>query len=43
VLNQPFPTFPLIGPRTADEIRSSLSALKIELSSDELKWLNLEA
>lgn len=43
VLNQPFPTFPLIGPRTPDEIRSSLLALAIKLSPDELKWLNLEA
>ncbi len=42
VLNQPFPTFPLIGARTVDEIRSSLSALKIQLSPDELKFLNLE-
>ena len=42
VLCQPFPTFPLIGARTPDEIRSSISALKIELSPDELKSLNLE-
>ncbi len=42
VLNQPFPTFPLIGPRTIDETRSSLSALDIALTPDEVKWLNLE-
>lgn len=42
VLNQPFPTFPLIGPQSIDETRSSLSALSIQLSPDEVKWLNLE-
>ena len=43
VLNQPFPTFPLIGPRTLEELRTSLPALNIELTEDELAWLNLEA
>jgi predicted dehydrogenase/aryl-alcohol dehydrogenase-like predicted oxidoreductase len=42
VLNQPFATFPLIGPRTIRECRTSLPAVDIELSADELKWLNLE-
>jgi aryl-alcohol dehydrogenase-like predicted oxidoreductase len=42
VLAQPFPTFPLIGPRQMRETRSSLAALEIELSSADLKWLNLE-
>jgi predicted dehydrogenase/aryl-alcohol dehydrogenase-like predicted oxidoreductase len=42
VLNQPFPTFPLIGPRTLEELRTSLPALEIKLSNDEMKWLNLE-
>ncbi|HUU96247.1 MAG TPA: aldo/keto reductase, partial [Phycisphaerae bacterium] len=39
VLNQPFPTFPLIGPKRIAEIRSSLAALEIELSTEELRWL----
>ncbi|MCY3019381.1 MAG: aldo/keto reductase [Planctomycetota bacterium] len=43
VLCQPFPTFPLIGPRTVQELRTSLPALDIQLSPDELRWLNLEA
>ena len=43
VLNQPFPTFPLIGPQTIDETRSSLSALRIQLTPDEVKYLNLES
>jgi predicted dehydrogenase/aryl-alcohol dehydrogenase-like predicted oxidoreductase len=42
VLNQPFPTFPLIGPRTLEELRTSLPGLDISLSEDEVKWLNLE-
>ncbi len=42
VLNQPFPTFPLIGPRQISETRTSFPALDIELSPAELRWLNLE-
>ena len=43
VLNQEFPIFALIGPRALSEIRTSLPALEIELSSDERAWLNLES
>src|SRR5688572_2203501 len=43
VLNQPFPTFALIGPRQLSETRTSLQGLEIELSPQELAWLNLEA
>ncbi len=43
VLCQPFPTFPLIGPRTLAETRTSFPALSIELSPEEVRWLNLEA
>lgn len=43
VLNQPFPTFPLIGPRTIEETRSSLEGIDIDLSPDEVRWLNLES
>jgi len=43
VLCQPFPTFPLVGPRTLAETRTSLPALDIDLSPEELRWLNLEA
>ncbi|GCE11760.1 aldo/keto reductase [Tengunoibacter tsumagoiensis] len=42
VLNQPFPTFPLIGPRQLSETRTSLPGLDIELTPDEVRWLNLE-
>ena len=42
VLCQPFPTFPLIGPRLLSETRTSFPALTIELTPTELRWLNLE-
>ncbi|GLV56998.1 oxidoreductase [Dictyobacter sp. S3.2.2.5] len=42
VLNQPFPTFPLIGPRQLSETRTSLPALTVELTPEEVRWLNLE-
>ena len=42
VLSQPFPTFALIGPRQLSETRTSLPALDVTLSPDELAWLNLE-
>lgn len=43
VLNQPFPCFALIGPRTLAETRGSLQALQVELSEAERRWLNLDA
>jgi len=43
VLHQPFPTFALVGPRTLTETRLSLQALKVDLTPDEVNWLNLEA
>lgn len=43
VLAQPFPTFPLIGPRALSETRTSVPALEIELTPGEVRWLNLEA
>ena len=42
VLNQPFPCFALIGPRTLAETRGSLAALSVEISDAERAWLNLE-
>jgi aryl-alcohol dehydrogenase-like predicted oxidoreductase len=42
VLCQPFPTFPLIGPRQISETVTSLPGLDVELSGDEMRWLNLE-
>ncbi len=42
VLHQPFPTFPLIGPRTPTETRSTLAGLEVSLTPQEVAWLNLE-
>jgi len=42
VLQQPFPTFALIGPRVLSELVSSLHALDVELTPREARWLNLE-
>lgn len=41
VLNQPFPTFPLFGPRSIDETRTSMAALSIELTQAQSNWLDL--
>jgi predicted dehydrogenase/aryl-alcohol dehydrogenase-like predicted oxidoreductase len=40
VLAQPFPSVPLIGPRTLDELDDSLGALDMSLSKDDLEWLD---
>jgi predicted dehydrogenase/predicted oxidoreductase len=42
VLHQPFPTFALIGPRTLAEMETSFQALSVELTPEEVAWLNLE-
>ena len=43
VLAQAFPSFALIGPRDVNETVSTLAALAIALTPDEVGWLNLEA
>jgi predicted dehydrogenase/aryl-alcohol dehydrogenase-like predicted oxidoreductase len=43
VLHQPFPIFTLIGPRAISETVSSFDGLTVELSEQEVKWLNLES
>jgi predicted dehydrogenase/aryl-alcohol dehydrogenase-like predicted oxidoreductase len=42
VLNQPFPTFALIGPRQLEETRTSTPGATLKLTPDEVKWLNLD-
>lgn len=39
VLAQPFPSIPLIGPRTLAELDDSLQAFDIKLTPDQVKWL----
>ncbi|MDQ8734721.1 aldo/keto reductase [Paenibacillus sp. LHD-38] len=41
VLNQPFPTAALIGMETIEELLSSVNGIKVELSDQEIRWLDL--
>ena len=43
VLAQPFPTVAIVGPHSVEHLHASLAALDVELSADEVRWLNLEA
>tara|TARA_B100000700_G_C14964464_1_gene818175 strand:- start:604 stop:1563 length:960 start_codon:yes stop_codon:yes gene_type:complete len=40
-LNQPFPSFALIGPRKVEEIDTSLPSLDVSISREKSDWLNL--
>ncbi len=40
-INLKFPSFALIGPRVIDELNSSLNNLDIELTDEQVNWLNL--
>jgi len=42
VLHQPLNVYALIGPASLTELENSLGALDVELSPDEVGWLNLE-
>jgi aryl-alcohol dehydrogenase-like predicted oxidoreductase len=42
VLSQPFPVFPLIGPRTVEETKSTMPGLDVQLTPSDLRFLNLE-
>ncbi|HLZ10491.1 MAG TPA: aldo/keto reductase [Chloroflexota bacterium] len=42
VLAQPLEVFALIGPANVAELEDSLGALDVELTADEIAWLNLE-
>jgi predicted dehydrogenase/aryl-alcohol dehydrogenase-like predicted oxidoreductase len=42
VLNRPFPTWALFGPRTLEEMRKSLGVFDVSLTEQEMAWLNLE-
>jgi len=41
VLHQPFPTFPLFGPRSIAETASSMAGLQVQLSPEQVEWLDL--
>lgn len=42
VLAQSFPSFALIGPRSPNELATTLPALTVRLTAEEAAWLNLE-
>jgi aryl-alcohol dehydrogenase-like predicted oxidoreductase/predicted dehydrogenase len=42
VLAQPFAVFPLIGPWTIEETRTSVAAVNVKLTNEQCAWLNLE-
>ena len=39
LLHQPYPVFPLIGPRQISETRTSLPGLSVELTDKDVAWL----
>jgi aryl-alcohol dehydrogenase-like predicted oxidoreductase len=39
VVNQPFPSFALVGPRTIRETAATMAALQVGLTRDEVEWL----
>ena len=39
LLHQPFPVYPLVAPRTAEQMADSLAAVTVELSSGQVSWL----
>jgi aryl-alcohol dehydrogenase-like predicted oxidoreductase len=39
VIAQPFPSVPLIGPRTLGELDDSMGAFAIELTPQQVQWL----
>ncbi|QDZ16126.1 aldo/keto reductase [Humibacter ginsenosidimutans] len=43
VLAQDFPTFPLFGPRSIEETRTSMAGLEVTLSPEQVRWLDLRA
>jgi aryl-alcohol dehydrogenase-like predicted oxidoreductase len=42
VLAQAFPSLAIVGPRTPQEIATTLPALVVALAPAEVAWLNLE-
>ena len=42
IYNQRFEVFALSSPVTAEQLSANIKALEIELTEEEVKWLNLE-
>ena len=41
-IHMKFPSFALRGPRVVEELDSSLKNLEVELTEEEVNWLNLK-
>jgi aryl-alcohol dehydrogenase-like predicted oxidoreductase len=41
VLRQPFPTSALVGPRQLSETRTTMKVLEVDLTPEEVAWLDL--
>jgi aryl-alcohol dehydrogenase-like predicted oxidoreductase len=39
VLAQPFPAFPVIGPRSVEELHESMTAIQLQLTPEQVEWL----
>lgn len=42
LLHKPFPLLPIVGPHTSEELALCVEAASIQLTDDEIRWLNLE-
>jgi 1-deoxyxylulose-5-phosphate synthase len=42
VLHRPYPVYAIFGVRTVESLREAMGAVDVELTEDELRWLNLE-
>jgi aryl-alcohol dehydrogenase-like predicted oxidoreductase len=42
LLRKPYPLVPIVGPRTRDEMASSIRAVGLPLNDADCRWLNLE-
>jgi 1-deoxyxylulose-5-phosphate synthase len=40
VLHQPFPTYAVVGPRSVAELRACVEALDLELTDENVRWLD---
>lgn len=43
VLAQPFPVYAIVGPQSVAELRSTVAAVDVELTDEEVRWLALDA
>jgi aryl-alcohol dehydrogenase-like predicted oxidoreductase len=42
LLSQPFPTYPIIGPKRLDQLRDSLTAAHVRLEESDISFIRSE-